>query len=174
MNPSDLVLRTMRLQPERWSLVPHRNDAPDITRLAVEIVERLLPARFAAQPTIAGRQLPPDEFPLTMSFIVKAAAVLGKKLGQKRAYQVRREALTILRQSGKWQRRGRYGFELFRARADQNIRNTPNTRTTPLQPPRPETLCRQNPGCQVPIYQGRELIRPRNASVAASEQAATP
>lgn len=146
MTPSAAVLRSMRLQPERWSLVPHRNDDPELVKLAIEIVERLLPARHNAQPTIAGRQLPPDEFPLTMSFIVQAAAQLGTRLGQKRAYQVRREALTILQHTKIWSRRARYGLTLYQLRLNplqRSSRNTPISATASL-----DSLSAKN-GCQV-------------------------
>jgi len=49
-----------------------------------------------------------------MSFIVRVAEVLGIKIGQKHAYRVRREALTLLRASGFLRRKKKYGLVLYR------------------------------------------------------------
>lgn len=118
MTPATAVLQEM-CQPERWSLMPHRNDDPPEYRLALEILERLLPARHRAQLSLGGQPLPADEFPLTMSFIVRAAAVLGVRLGQKHAYRVRREALKILYASAFWKRKSQGGFTLYKLRQDR-------------------------------------------------------
>ena len=148
MTPAAQVLNTMQTQPDRWSLVPHRNDDPDHVKLAVEIIERLLPARHNTQLTLAGRPLPWDEFPLTMSFIVKAAAVLGVRLGQKRAYQVRREALTLLQHCGKFARRARYALTLFQLRR--------YSATTPISPTTTRDFLSAKTGCQAPTRTASE------------------
>ena len=76
----------------RWTIVTHafaRGDR-DLA-FAVEIVERLLPARHAARDLLrlkAGTPIAWDEFPLTAGFVMDIARKLGEKVGEHRAYRL--------------------------------------------------------------------------------------
>lgn len=134
MTPSAAVLRAMREQPERWSLCPHRaDDSPD-RKLADEILERLLPARWRCGLNLHDQPLPSDEFPLTAGFIRRVGErVLGLKISWARAYRVRREALRILYPSGYHPCEKRdTGFVLFKLRQDRFSSASPSGRSRRL------------------------------------------
>lgn len=72
----------------RWMIMTHRFGADDELALAVELLEHVLPARYAVRDRLRtrhGEPIPWDEFPFTEAFMIAAARKLGVRLGQKRA-----------------------------------------------------------------------------------------
>jgi hypothetical protein len=71
----------------RWTIVTHDFDDADLA-LAVEIVERLLPARHRVRHLLrlrSGRKISSAEFPLTVGFVQQVARKLGRRVGEHRA-----------------------------------------------------------------------------------------
>jgi hypothetical protein len=72
----------------RWTIVTHAFGADRDLALAVEIVERLLPARHAVRALLRlknGIPIAWHEFPLTVGFFMEVARKLGHPIGEHRA-----------------------------------------------------------------------------------------
>jgi len=106
----------MRKHPERWSIVPHRNDDPPDRKLAIAVVEHTLPARYLG----FGEDgpLPFDEFPLTASWVRRVMLVLGLGWpGEKHAREIARQARALLVASSYWPRDQEHnGLTLYKLR----------------------------------------------------------
>jgi hypothetical protein len=76
----------------RWTLTTHAFGESDRDlALAVEIVERLLPARHRVRSLLRRKHGTPiawHEFPLTASFVMNMATKLGTTIGEHRAYRL--------------------------------------------------------------------------------------